>query len=85
MLKFDVPQLDTRYSVWLELRTHDELVEELRDTAWSLAQVMKRDATITIHSPYDNHPTTHTIPYTDLFAAFPGIEPEEVYLSTCYS
>jgi hypothetical protein len=83
MLRFDLPQHDTRYSVWIELQTYDELPEKARGGVWTLAQVMDAHEAIYILSPHTQQPM-RTIAYTDLLAAFPDVDPEAVYVTIQY-
>jgi hypothetical protein len=84
MLRFDLPQHDTRYAVWLELQTRDELSPGMRDHVWSLGDEMAQRSAVSLNSPYNQHITTHTIPYTDLLAAFPDIDADTLYVIPHY-
>jgi hypothetical protein len=84
MLRFDLPQQDTRYSVCLVLQTRDQLSPEFRRNLRSLADEMAQRSAVSLSSPYNHNITTHTIPYTDLLAAFPDIDPETIYVIPCY-
>ena len=78
MLKFDLPQYDTRYSVWIELQTHDELDKGWEGEIYTLGRTIKERGAIKAHSPF-THRVTHTIHYEDLLAVFPDIDPEALY------
>jgi hypothetical protein len=79
MLRFDLPQQDSRYSVWIQLCTPDELSNEIRHQVPSLRVEMMQSDNIVVYSPY-NGALTSTIPYSELLSAFPDINPEATHL-----
>lgn len=85
MLRFDplFPRFETDYSVWLELQTYDELHDEFKDSAWTLAQVIAERGGVDIPSPR-THLKLHTVTYADLLKAFPTLDAEKVYAVVHY-
>ena len=83
MLKYDLPQHDTNYSVWLELQTYNELPDECRGVAWTLSQVIAERNGIDVMSA-NTQQKLYTVTYPELLKVFPDLAPEEVYPIVCY-
>jgi hypothetical protein len=76
MLRYDVPQRDEGYSLWIELSSFEELpLEHRRTTKHTLAQLMTKGPILEIGGI-----KPHLIPYADLLTAFPDLDPESTYV-----